>query len=169
MARVCLGNIKGPKGDPGPAGPKGDTPVKGVDYFTEEDLKSINGSTIESTEHPGCYYRTVNGETEWINPPMLPDVEYRTAERFSRKPVYIMYISNFGSLPDNTAKQVAMPIDNTHKVIDIDGYALSGPAFRNLSAIDCEVYVTAEWTLTINTKWYASAYTAHIFIKYIKD
>lgn len=49
MARVLLGNIKGPKGDPGPAGPAGPagqgepgyTPVKGVDYFTEEDKKSL--------------------------------------------------------------------------------------------------------------------------------
>jgi hypothetical protein len=50
MAKVLLGNIKGPKGDPGPAGPAGPagqgepgyTPVKGVDYFTEEDKKSLS-------------------------------------------------------------------------------------------------------------------------------
>lgn len=56
MSRVLLGNIKGPKGDTGPAGPAGaagsagpagpqgepgTTPVKGKDYFTEEDKKSL--------------------------------------------------------------------------------------------------------------------------------
>ncbi len=50
MAKVLIGNVKGPKGDTGPtgpagsAGPKGDpgsTPVKGKDYFTEEDKKSL--------------------------------------------------------------------------------------------------------------------------------
>lgn len=50
MAKVLLGNIKGPKGDTGPAGPAGATgspgaagytPVKGKDYFTEEDKKSL--------------------------------------------------------------------------------------------------------------------------------
>lgn len=50
MARVLLGNIMGPKGDPGPAGPAGVagpqgepgyTPVKGVDYFTEEDILAM--------------------------------------------------------------------------------------------------------------------------------
>lgn len=50
MAKVLIGNIKGPKGDPGPAGPAGvagpqgeagHTPVKGTDYFTEEDIKSL--------------------------------------------------------------------------------------------------------------------------------
>lgn len=43
---------------------------------------------IESTEYPGCYYRTVDGETEWINPPMLKNVEYRTTERYNGLPVY---------------------------------------------------------------------------------
>ncbi len=56
MAKVLLGNVKGPKGDTGPAGPAGPTgpsgpagspgaagytPVRGKDYFTEEDKKSL--------------------------------------------------------------------------------------------------------------------------------
>lgn len=43
---------------------------------------------LESTEYPGCYYRIVDGETEWINPPMIMETEYRTAKRYSGKPVY---------------------------------------------------------------------------------
>lgn len=96
MARILLGNIKGPKGDslPGPKGEPGVTPQKGVDYFTPEDIASIregivaaNGG-IESTEYPGCYYRMVNGEVEWINPPMEIGVEYRTMDRYMGKSVY---------------------------------------------------------------------------------
>lgn len=47
MAKTFLGNIKGPKGDTGPQGPAGAsgsagyTPVKGKDYFTEADIKSL--------------------------------------------------------------------------------------------------------------------------------
>ena len=59
MARILLGNIKGPQGDPGPAGPAGEpgapgapgatgpqgepgkTPVKGVDYLTEEEIQAL--------------------------------------------------------------------------------------------------------------------------------
>lgn len=47
MAKVLIGNIKGPKGDTGPQGPAGAqgaagyTPVKGKDYFTEADIKSL--------------------------------------------------------------------------------------------------------------------------------
>lgn len=42
----------------------------------------------ESTTHKGCYCRVVNGETEWVNPPMLENVEYRTTERCFGSPVY---------------------------------------------------------------------------------
>ncbi len=48
MAKVLLGNIKGPKGDPGPqgepgpAGPAGPAPVKGEDYLTEEDIQGLS-------------------------------------------------------------------------------------------------------------------------------
>lgn len=44
---------------------------------------------IESGEHSGCYYRMVDNETEWINPPMLRNVEYRTTERHYGYPVYV--------------------------------------------------------------------------------
>ena len=44
---------------------------------------------IESEEHPGCYYRTVDGVTEWINPPMEAGAEYRTTERYLGKVVYV--------------------------------------------------------------------------------
>lgn len=36
--KVFLGNIKGPKGDSGPAGY---TPQRGTDYWTEEDKAEI--------------------------------------------------------------------------------------------------------------------------------
>lgn len=46
----------------------------------------------ESAEHPGCYYRIVDGVTEWINPPVVLGVEYRTTERFSGMPVYTKFV-----------------------------------------------------------------------------
>ena len=42
----------------------------------------------ESAEHPGCYYHTVDGEAEWLNPPMMKDIVYRTTKRFNGYPVY---------------------------------------------------------------------------------
>lgn len=44
------------------------------------------------TTYPSCYYRTVDGVKEWINPPMVSGVEYRTTERFGGRPVYTQLI-----------------------------------------------------------------------------
>jgi hypothetical protein len=44
----------------------------------------------EHNQYRGCYYRMVNGEQEWINPPMIIDVEYRTTERMHGYTVYTM-------------------------------------------------------------------------------
>ena len=47
---------------------------------------------IESTIYPGCYYRMVNGEQEWLNPPMAMGQEYRTAERWRGEVVYAKHV-----------------------------------------------------------------------------
>ena len=49
----------------------------------------LNDIQIESPSFPGCYYRMVNGEMEWINPPRTLGVVYRTSERFMGRPVYV--------------------------------------------------------------------------------
>ena len=46
----------------------------------------------EDTTYPGCFYRTVNGVTEWINPPMIVGTEYRTIERWNGKVVYTILV-----------------------------------------------------------------------------
>ena len=64
-----------------------------ADEPTEEGTP-LNAATLtsmlfglESKKYPGCYYRDVNGAEEWINPPMISGVHYRTAKRFGGKPV----------------------------------------------------------------------------------
>lgn len=67
----------------------------------------------ESEDYPGCYYRTVNSEVEWINPPMELDIEYRTTERHMGKAVYTKVIS-LGALPaPGTCKKVKHCFDNS--------------------------------------------------------
>ena len=51
--------------------------------------------TIESKEYPGCFYRMVNGEEEWINPPMKTGSVYRTTERFKGEPVYVRLVYGY--------------------------------------------------------------------------
>lgn len=47
-----------------------------------------DGKMIESPEYPGCYYRMNRGVKEWLNPPMMEDVEYPTTKRQDGKRVY---------------------------------------------------------------------------------
>ena len=82
------------------------------DYYTHrfsgEEIDNAVGrvaDTIEDANNPGCYYHMVGGVQEWINPPMVPGVEYRTAKRNNGKPVYIN-LHDIGPLPNNTIKEV---------------------------------------------------------------
>lgn len=69
---------------------------------------------IESAEHPGCYYRVVNGITEWLNPPVAAGLEYRTTKRWNGKPVYKQLLAA-GSLPAAGAVHLNIP---TSGIID---------------------------------------------------
>lgn len=64
------------------------------DPAPKDALQALADRQIESVEHPGCFYRNTDGEKEWLNPPMLPGVEYRTAERFGGNVVYCKHISH---------------------------------------------------------------------------
>lgn len=57
-----LDGEKGDKGDKGDEGDKGYTPVKGVDYFTQEDIESLNipSKTSDITNDSGFITNKVN-------------------------------------------------------------------------------------------------------------
>ena len=63
-----------------------------VDQLDHTAQQIDDGIGFESTDYPGCYYRTVDGLTEWVNPPMILGIEYRTTERYLGKPVYTKLI-----------------------------------------------------------------------------
>lgn len=52
----------------------------------------VDALAVEDADNPGCFYHMVDGEKEWINPPLYDGTEYRTTERFDGKPVYSKYI-----------------------------------------------------------------------------
>lgn len=56
----------------------------------------------ESTDYPGCYYRMFNNVKEWLNPPMVVGVEYRTTEKFEGKPVYCQLVYFTGVVDGGT-------------------------------------------------------------------
>ena len=69
--------------------------------------------------YPGCYFRQrPNGEMEWLNPPMHPNVEYRTVERWKGKPVYCKVIEiGTEDIPASSgSKRVEIGVDHTNVV-----------------------------------------------------
>lgn len=78
------------------------------EFITDWENQIANvtdGKMIESPEYPGCYYRMNRGVKEWLNPPMMEDVEYPTTKRQDGKRVYTKLLkarSHVGSvsLPD---------------------------------------------------------------------
>lgn len=58
------------------------------DPVLADALKVLHARRLADADYPGCYYRMVDGEKEWLNPPMMEGVEYRTTERHNGLPVY---------------------------------------------------------------------------------
>lgn len=87
----------------------------------------VGTGTIESIDHPGCFYRMVNGVAEWLNPPMEVGVEYRTTERYAGKPVYAQIVS-MGALASGLNEKV---VANSDIPVRLSGYFVLGD--RNMS------------------------------------
>ena len=59
---------------------------------TFDEMQKNFMPAVEDSTYNGCYYRMVGDEKEWINPPMIHGVEYRTPERFQSNIVYKILI-----------------------------------------------------------------------------
>ena len=126
---------------------------------------------FESAQYPGCYYRTVNGETEWINPPVVAGAEYRTTERWNGKAVYLQLV-DFGILPDNSSASVAFLGHHTN-IIDVCATAWSATEALQLPAylsgtLAAYIYVT-ESSVVIRTTKDMTSYSCKATVKYTKD
>ena len=123
-------------------------------------------SARESADYPGCFYKTIGGYDEWVNPPMVAGVQYRTTERFNGKPVYVKLI-NCGAGANNTEKKVSTGVSNAI-VFDFGGYhylndsALPMPYYGYVG-----LYVTSKEIIMKTTADY-SRYTAYVWFKYYK-
>lgn len=81
---------------------------------------SNSASEIEDPDHPGCFYRTVNGVQEWLNPPMELGVEYKTTERYLGKPVYVKLV-DLGAFPASGTKDVSIGV-TTASIHEVRGF-----------------------------------------------
>lgn len=107
---------------------------------------------------------------EWVNPPMVPDVEYRTTERFEKKPVYVKMI-NIGYLPNAARNYIHDVLPTEASVFSIDGYGetANGEVQPLLALVD-EVWAIAKsGYIGVITSADRSGYDALVSVKYTKS
>lgn len=105
--------------------------------------------TIESNEYSGCYYRIVNGEREWINPPMIDGVRYRTTERHNGSPIYVCRVRIAAEDSSSTSKTYDA-LSGLIEVISITGTKVCGGAHvHNLNSSERPCMVSVQ----SNTLW----------------
>ena len=123
--------------------------------------------------YDGCYAERIMkagiwGPWEWVNPPMVLGVEYRTTERYLGKPVYVQAV-NFGALPNAATKTVIWATaDEVSAVLSVEATGSQGaPVGLGASLSGTEITATTT-TLYIKSSGDYSANTAVFRIKYTK-
>lgn len=122
----------------------------------------------------GCFVRNVDGEKEWLCPPMFPNTEYRTTERYQGDPVYTKAVE-FGNLPNQASKNVQFSSVSATVVslslLISDGCVISAGygKDRNFSEqyglyLDCTKH-----NVRVLTEADFSSLTATAVVKYTKD
>lgn len=125
---------------------------------------------VESVEYAGCYYRIVDDVEEWLNPPMIPGVEYRTTERFNGKPLYAQTF-DMGTMPNSETKIIEHGIVNMEYVPYRSATSPKGYAFpvhwpdNNVGNIQLYVNKT-QICVYASTNW--SATSCIVELKYTK-
>ena len=129
---------------------------------------------VESEEHPGCYYRIVDGEIEWINPPMTDSVEYKTAEQYGNKAIYtkrITFTNTTNITSSTTAINVPHGISNLNFMLTADvttsGYVL--PYVTEATSIAITAWNSTNLVLYNGKSTWDSGRKWYIWMKYLKN
>jgi hypothetical protein len=126
-----------------------------------------------------CFYSPRGGwqPWEWVNPPMLLGVEYRTTERYLGKPVYTKVIE--GSFSGAGTTTISHGIANIDKCVAANGIALQKDSSYNFSFpywfADGST-LTQGLSVSINSSAiqlsavsdYSAAFSVQITVKYTK-
>lgn len=136
-----------------------------------QNNKAFYGSVTKREKRNSAW-----GPWEWENPPMDLNTEYRTTERYMRKPVYAKLV-NCEALPNAGYKTVSVGVSGLEKVIDVSGCAIDArngdfysiPATNFSSSVhNVGLYVTGIQAIAISTQSDRSSYNAYVKVKYTK-
>ena len=108
---------------------------------------------------------SVWGEWEYVNPPMVAGVEYRTTERHNGKPVYVKYMDS-AALKTTGSTNISVAEESVD-IIEIKGYLTRD---NDSGYFPLPYFYSGNITTTdaITTIVSGSQYTAHITVKYTK-
>lgn len=141
-------------------------------------ISALERLSLYDSDYPGCYYREVDGVTEWVNPPNIPGIEYRTTERWNGSPVYTQMLY-LGALSNKLAMAVTIDVEY-NKVFFVSGYAfdpennMSYPFPIIINGLTPIAVISgiegngSESNIIININEDLSAFSGYINIKYIK-
>lgn len=128
---------------------------------------------IESTDFPGCYYRTVNGKVEWVNPPFEFGTEYRTIERWEGKAVFTRIV-DLGSLPANSTASHSGLLTTATKLHSMELIAYTSDyqyiTLAHDSGITSVIYNRGAASIVIKTnKTFSNIKSVYLKLKYSDD
>lgn len=148
-------------------------PEQVVQYLFAHFNSAIDGSP---TAHCQMIRHTTDGgkkwTTYWVNPPLEPNIEYLTIEKYNGKAVYAQCVY-FGSLPVSGEKSVEFTNTLITRLINMQAI-VHAPIINewydlnNLAIVDTKPYVLGD-TIFVNTSgdfgWDNDVY---IYLKYTK-
>lgn len=145
-----------------------------------ENYAVLDAFTYTGLSARKCLYNGTWNPWEWINPPMLAGVEYRTTKRFENKPVYARYV-DLGNLPEAGAKGWLLQGLHIDKVVDfkVVAHKATGAHKMQLPYIsnDGEIVASARLTeesgydgtyIKVNVYSTFKDYTGQAYIEYTK-
>jgi hypothetical protein len=144
------------------------SPTADTDAVNRAYVHDTFAPATEDATYPGCYYRMVGSVKEWLNPPLVVGVEYRTTERYAGKPVYIL-MKDLGSLPNAGSRTVQDLSANVDRIVDaVFNTANADASYHNAQEVSWYVGSYGWPYCIMKTTTDMSAYTARITIKYTK-
>ena len=145
------------------------TPTENGDAVPKSYVDDGFAPAVESADHPGCYYRIVDSDTQWLNAPMILGVEYPTAQRWNGKPVYVKAVG-MGTLVNNSSKRVDLGLSGVSEIVD---YCVV--AKNDLATLVCtytsgvsSAFVEVLNTIVLSTSIDLSTYTGTAIVQYVK-
>ena len=131
---------------------------------------------VEDPNYPGCYYHMVNGEQEWVNPPMNNYwVRYPTTKRWQGKTVHVVTFP--WELPNNGNTFIDLAGIHATNIVSYsctNGMQAIPAKWQTYETGTLETreinLIVATWGININTNYDASGSNSAIFtIEYTID